>query len=133
MRPIKYWTIIAIAGPKTEVAATAKSLRADGKFTKVLSFFTPDDHGSFPDTQGYEAENFAELESDCEDPALYKYMTKCMDACLEYVNKKFKWADERFNGEIEKNLNWPKVGGKLFFVTGHVTVYPGNIITMGNA
>jgi hypothetical protein len=126
-QPIKHWSIIAISGPDTEAKRTRHDMLSDGIYNKVVAFGHPDDYGSYPDTTGYYSDNWEDIELLDEDGNLFQHMTKCMDAVLEYVNNKYKRACTDYPGIVEKSIHWPKQGGKMFFVTGHVTVQPGQI------
>lgn len=129
-QPIKHWSIIAISGPEKEAKETRKLLLGDNKFNKVLCFGHPDNYGMYPDTSGYDSDNWEEMELLDEDSALHPQITKCVDAVLDYINKKYDFACKMFPGQVEKNMHFPKKGGKLFFVTGHVTVEAGSVVTI---
>jgi len=126
-QPIKHWSIIAISGPEIETRKARHDILSEQLYNKVLAFGHPDDYGLYPDTSGYDSDNWEDVELLDEDGNLFRHMTKCMDAVLEYVNKKYKKASNLYPGEIEKSIHWPKKGGKMFFVTGHVTVMPGKV------
>lgn len=117
------WDVIALAGPGKDLQKL-KSILRDHGFTEIHTFDVPDDYGCFPDTTGYTAENWEEMESDIEDGNLYKWMTKCMDVALEFTNRRSNIADKLGYRNINKTLHWPKFGGKIFAVTGHVTCLP---------
>lgn len=110
------FAIIAIAGPKKEI----EKLK-DKRFEKVYYFPVPDNYGEFPDTTGYTAKNWMELESNLEDPALKPFMDKCMDAALQFTNDREKYCDKLGYINILKELFWPKFGGKVFAVIGSVS------------
>jgi len=114
-----HWSIIAIAGPRREIADTKKAL--EDTFDEVHIFEVSDDYGEFPDTSGYTAENWEEMQTEIEDGNLFPIMTKCMDCALDYTNKKERAADMLGCYDIKKSVHWPKFGGKIFAVTGHVT------------
>ena len=118
---MSHWSMIAIAGPKREIWQIKKDLEQGKMFDKIVLFDVPDDYGEFPDTTGYTAENWETMTSDQEDGSLYGFMTKCMDACLDFSNKQADLADRLGLIEIHKNVHWPKFGGNIFAVTGHVT------------
>lgn len=130
MEPVKHYSVLAIAGPHEE-AMLAKSEMLDAKmYNKVYAFGHADDYGNYPDTTGYEDGNWEDIELVDEDSNLYKYMTKCMDAVLEYVNKKYTYCCGVYGGNVEKHIHWPRKGGKMFFVTGHVIVEAGKVVTL---
>ena len=129
-QPLKHYSIIAIAGPERLAKQTRAAILGEDKFNKVVCFAHPDDYGDYPDTSGYERDDWESIELLDEDGNLYKYIMKCVDAVDDYVNKKYKFACDRFPGQVEKNVHWPKEGGKMFFVTGHVTVQAGSVVTV---
>ena len=106
--------------PKKRVEETVIALRSLG-----LSDIT---FGEFPDTTGYQDDNFGMLEAEMEDPGLWPYMQKCLDCVTDYIDKKYERAVQMYPGEIEKFVHWPRFGGKIFAVTGHVTVKAHKII-----
>jgi hypothetical protein len=112
-------SIIAIAGPKREVWILKKDL--EDKFDRVITFDVPDSYGEFPDTSGYVKEDWETIVADKEDGSLYSYMTKCMDAAIDFTNKKADELDNRGFEDIEKAVHWPRFGGNIFAATGHVT------------
>jgi len=118
-----YYSILVLCGPRNlEEAVGLAELRES--FNKVIMFNIPDDYGEFPDTSGYTSENFKNMESDSEDPALFRKMQKCVDAVVEYNNKKIKHLDKMGFTEIEGILTGPKFGGKVFAVSGIVKAIP---------
>ena len=116
-----HWSIIALAGPKADIWNMKKAFDAEKMFDDIVLVDVPDDYGEFPDTTGYTAENWEDIILDQEDGNLYGYMTKCMDACLDFTNKRADQADKLGLIDIQKNVHWPKFGGAVFAVTGHVT------------
>jgi len=126
MEPMKHFAIAAISGPIAKIKPLGEHLMA--KFKKVELFPTPNDCGDFPNTEGYTAANWAQFESENEDGALFPFMTKCMDAVLDYTDNKYERQCNQYPGRVEKHIHWPKFGGDVFAVTGHVLVYPHRII-----
>lgn len=122
MVPMKNYSCMAIAGSSGEIGNMHSKLI--GTFNDVFTFSIPDDHGNFPDTTGYEAKNFAELESTIEDPALFRSMQRCLDAVVDKVDRKFERYCRQYPGRVEKFVHWPKFGGSVFGVVGFVNVYP---------
>ena len=123
---VKHWSILSLIGPKHLIAPIKKDMLR--LFNKVVLVTTPADAGDFPDTSGYTSDDWEDYESDCEDPALWRSMQKAMDATMDYVDKKYEFACDRYMGEINKTINWPKFGGQVSGVTGHVTVESGSIV-----
>lgn len=128
-QPIKHWSIFVVSGPDNLAKETRREILNQGLYDKVICFGHPDDYGEYPDTSGYESEDWENIELLEEDSNLYKYMMKCVDAVDDYVNKKYKHACELYPGSVEKTIHWPKEGGKLFFITGHVTVEANSTVT----
>jgi len=114
---------MAIAGPRREIEQMNLNELSE-MFGHVEVFEVPDDYGEFPDTTGYTEERWENIVLDQEDGAVFPFMTKCMDCCMEFVNKRVDIADKLGFVNIEKNVHWPKFGGKVFAVTGHVTAQP---------
>lgn len=117
----EHHSIIALAGPKSEVWSIKKALERDTEFDRVITFDVPDDFGEFPDTSGYVKEDWENIVIDKEDGSLYAFMTKCMDAAIDFTNKKADELDNRGFIQIEKTVHWPRFGGNIFAATGHVT------------
>ena len=122
-------SMIALAGPKGDLWHAKKEFEKNKMFDRIVTFDVPDDYGEFPDTTGYTAENWEQIVLHKEDGALYSFMTKCMDAVLDYTNKQSDHLDRLGYTDIQKNVHWPKFGGNIFCCTGHVTGYaPANQI-----
>ena len=117
-----HWSIIALAGSKREIWTLKKDIEKDKTFDRVITIDMSDDYGEFPDTIDYE--NWEEIELDQEDSAVFPFMQKCMDACIDFVNKKSDSVSGLGYMNIEGTIHWPKFGGKIFGVTGHVTAEP---------
>lgn len=116
----EHHSIIAIAGPKRDVWSLKKVLEHDS-WSRIITFEVPDDYGEFPDTSGYVEKDWETIVVDKEDGSLYSFMTKCMDAAIDFTNKKADELDHRGFVDIEKAVHWPRFGGILFAATGHVT------------
>ena len=121
-KPMKSYGCMSIAGKSAELGQLHRAMV--NFYNDVDVFSIPDDHAEFPDTRGYTSENFADLESTVEDPALYAVMQKCIDAVLDRTNKKYERFCEQYPGKVEKFIHWPKFGGSVFAVVGMVKVYP---------
>ena len=115
----EHHSIIAVAGPKADVWKLKKELEKD--FDRVITFDVPDNYGEFPDTSGYVKKDWESIVIDKEDGSLYSFMTKCMDAAIDFTNKKSDELDTRGFVNIEKAVHWPRFGGNIFAATGHVT------------
>jgi len=98
------------------------------KFNKVLIFRIPDSYGEFPDTTGYENSDWQNLETQCEDPALFKYMQRAIDAVIDYNDKKIRQYEKRGWIKVEGILQAPKFGAKIFCASGIVKALPSNIV-----
>jgi len=124
-----YSSILVLTGPKSIILSEEMELpKLKEMFDKVLTFFIPDDYGEFPDTSGYTAENWEELESELEDPALFRYTQKALDAVVEFNEKRMKQMDKRGYTEIEGFLHVPKFGNRVFAVGGFVRGYSPKLI-----
>ena len=119
-----HWSLIALAGSKREIWNLKKDIEKEKKFDRVITFEMPGDYGEFPDTTGYTDNNWETIELDQEDSAVFPYMQKCMDACIDFVNKKVETVNGLGYMNIEGTIHWPKFGGTVFAVTGHVTAEP---------
>lgn len=118
-----YYSILVLCGPR-HLKGELGLDELKQNFNKVIMFNIPDDYGEFPDTSGYTSENFKDMESDSEDPALFKQMQKCVDAVVEYNNKKIKHLVRMNFREVEGILASPKFGGKVFAVAGIIKAIP---------
>jgi hypothetical protein len=117
-----HWSIIAAAGPAKELQELFVNVQQHADFDKLVKVPISDDYGEFPDTSGYDRKDFQQAVAQSEDPALYRYMLQCIDAVAEYISKKQDHATNLCHGEVESFMHWPKFGGKIFVVTGHVVV-----------
>lgn len=125
-------SIIALAGPKGDIWFAKKKFEKENMFDRIITFDVPDDYGEFPDTTGYTKEDWEKITLHKEDGALYPFMTKCMDAVLDFTNKESDQLDRLGYRQIEKNVHWPKFGGNIFACTGHVTGYAPAIQIVGH-
>jgi len=122
-----YGSVIAVAGPTKEIQNMKESFKM---FDKIYTFDVPDDYGEFPDTTGYTREDFDKIESIMEDPALLPYMTKCVDAVMEYNNTRSASLEKLGYIDIEAVLQAPKFGGRIFAAVGFVKAFePQRIIS----
>lgn len=117
-----HWSIITLAGTKCELWKLKKDIEKEKQYDRVITFEMPGDFGEFPDTIDYE--NWETIELDQEDSAVFPFMQKCMDACIDFVNNKSEIVDKLGYMNIEGTIHWPKFGGTVFAVTGHVTAEP---------
>lgn len=115
-------SIIALAGPKRDIESIKPNI--DKMFEKVIIFNIPDDYGEFPDTTGYEADNYTEFVSDMEDSNLYPYMMKCIDAVDDYNSSRSTILEKLGYRDIEAILTAPKFGGKVWCVAGIIKAFP---------
>lgn len=123
-------SILAIAGPQREL----QKMRIPEKtYDKVVRFYTPDDHGEFPDMGAYESRHTDEdgneyvshdwetFKSDMEDCQLYPYMLKCVDAVADYMMKQAELLERLNFINIKTTMNGHKFGGKVFAIAGFVS------------
>ena len=111
--------ILVIAGPK-HLLPIVKQLEDTENISEMVTFEVPDDYGEFPDTSGYTEDNWREQILTMEDSNLYPYMTKCMDAALDWTSKRHRTIDGLGYRNIETFIHWPKFGGKVYAVMGVV-------------
>lgn len=124
--PVMQWAILVLAGPKAEIDMIKNEGEIQVMFEKIVTFEISDSYGDFPDTTGYTADNFQQMESVVEDAALFPTMQKCMDAVIDFTTKRFEMADKLGFKNLERYIHWPKFGGKIFAVTGHVVCMPSS-------
>lgn len=119
-----FGTVIAIAGPKDLTGMIKDQIKE--LYDQVYIFDVPDDYGEFPDTSGYTSENFEQFESEVEDGALYPFMTKCIDAVMDWNTNRSNTLDRLGYQYIESFLHAPKFGGKVFACGGFIRAFaPG--------
>lgn len=124
--PVMQWAILVLAGPKSEIDMIKNEGEIQVMFEKIVTFEISDSYGEFPDTTGYTADNFQQMESVVEDAALFPVMQKCMDAVIDFTTKRFEIAEKLGFKNLERHIHWPKFGGKIFAVTGHVVCMPSS-------
>jgi len=112
---------LALVGPKQDLADIHDKLK--DMFERIYIFHVPDDYGEFPDTTGYSKENWESLESTMEDPALYPFMTKAVDAIVEFNNNRMTTLDRLSCRDIESFVHAPKFGGKIWAVAGFIRAF----------
>jgi len=130
INPSLQWAIMVLAGPKNLIDDVRKDPQLDTMFEKIVTFEIADDYGEFPDTTGYNVDNFEKMESDVEDAALFPIMQKCIDAVIDFTTKRYAIADKLGYNNLERHIHWPKFGGKIFAVTGHVVCMPSSFNLM---
>lgn len=123
INPPLQWSILVITGPTREIKGIIDAELSE-MFNEIKTFDITDDYGEFPDTTGYTADNWEKMSSQVEDSNLYPFMTRAMDAVLEFVNRRWNTADKLGYQNLERHSHWPKFGGKIFAVTGHVVCTP---------
>ena len=116
-------SIIALAGTTRDLE-TASPFPHEVKWDRVVKVEIPDDHGEFPDTSAYESADFAEFESKMEDHQLFHYMTKCVDAVLDFTTKNADRLAKLNYRNIHCAMHGMKTGGQMFVVAGFVDYEP---------
>ena len=118
-------SVIALAGSKRDLDL-ATQFPPDVKWDKIVRVEVPDSsgYGEFPDTSAYEAADFADFESKMEDQALFPYMTKCVDAVLDFTVKASVRLETVGFRNIHSSISGMKTGGKMFVVAGFVDYQP---------
>ena len=86
-------------------------------FSKVVRFPTGEGRGYFPDTIGYESDDWESFESQMEDPSLLNFMMKSID-CVEEFNEKVGQRLEQSYDDVENFMSIPKFGGPVFMCVG---------------
>ena len=116
-------SIIAIAGTQKDLEQACK-FPPEVTWDKVVKVVIPNDHGSFPDLSGYEAKNFAAMESSVEDGQLYGYMQTCVDAVLDFVSKNSDRLALLNFQNIKSTVSGMNTGGEMFVLVGFVSYEP---------
>ena len=119
-------SIIAMAGTKRDLMM-ASTFPPDVQWDKIVKVEIPDNHGCFPDLSGYDMSNFHEFSSDMEDDALYPYMTKCVDAVLDFTVKKAVTMEALNFQDVSSSISGMNTGGAMFVVAGFVNWEPMRI------
>jgi hypothetical protein len=110
-------SVVAFAGAKRDLDAIELP---PNTFNVVHKFEVPDDHGDYPETAGYTADNWEQISGTMEDSALWPSMKHCMDAVLDFTLKKEEWLSQMGNINIKSFIQFPKWGGRVFAVCGFV-------------
>ena len=116
-------SVIVMAGTARDLAL-ASDFPPDVKWDKVVKIAIPDDHGQFPDTSGYEMADFQSFETDMEDHQLFPYMTKAVDACLDFLNRNGDRLVKLNFRNIHTSMSGMNTGGDMFVVAGFVDYDP---------
>ena len=116
-------SIIAMAGTKADLIHACR-FPSDVKFDKVVKVEIPDSHGLFPDLSAYDSADFASFESTSEDGQLHRYMTKCVDAVLDFTSKNTERLEKLNFRNINCQMHGMKTGGQIFCVAGFVDYQP---------
>ena len=116
-------SILAVAGTPRDIAQ-ATCFPENVKFDKVVKIPVPDDHGEFPDLSAYDREDFADFESKMEDNALFRYMTQCVDAVLDFTVKNADRLEKLNYRNINTTMAGMNTGGNVFVVAGFVDYEP---------
>ncbi len=119
-------SIIALAGTRRNLEQ-ATQFPPEVKWDRVIKVEVPGDHGAFPDLSAYEREDFAEFESKMEDHQLFPYMTKCVDAVLDFTVKNAERLEKLCFQNIHSQMHGMKTGGDMFVVAGFVDYEPMRI------
>ena len=114
-------SVLAVVGPQKLLEDMEDPLKEC--YEKLHLFYIPDDYGEFPDTLGYTSKNWKTLEQDMEDPNLFPFMQKALDAVLDFNNKRQDTLDRLGYRDVESFLHAPKFGGKIWAAAGFVRAY----------
>lgn len=116
-------SVIALAGTKHDLAI-AIQFPPEVQWDKIIKVEIPGDHGDFPDTSGYEAEDFGDMESKVEDSQLLRYMQTCVDGVLDFVGKNSDRLARLNFQNIESTVAGMNTGGSMFVLAGVVSYEP---------
>ena len=116
-------SILALAGIPRDLEQ-ATQFPEDVKFDKVVKVAIPDDHGVFPSLEGYDADDFENFETVMEDSQLMPYMTKCVDAVLDFTVKNSDRLALLNYRNINTRICGMNTGGAMFVVAGFVDYQP---------
>lgn len=116
-------SIIVLAGSDRDISQ-ASQFPEDVSWDKIVKIVVPDDHGFFPDTSGYEMADFQQFETDMEDTQLFPYMTKAVDACLDFLTKQGERLEKLNFRNIHTTMSGMNTGGSMFVVAGFVDYQP---------
>lgn len=116
-------SIIAMAGTTRDLEM-ASQFPPEVKWDRVVKVEIPDDHGEFPDVSGYESKDFQEFESKMEDGQLFPYMTKCVDAVVDFTTKNAARLEGLNFRNIHSAIHGMNTGGNIFVVAGFVDYEP---------
>ena len=122
--PTKPVSIIAIAGPRPAIDQMAEELRM--LYDQVVLFGVSDDFGDFPDTSGYNRNDYEKIELHDEDPQLLLVMKNCLDAVDSYCDKKMRFLARMNFSDVRYDLQGNTLGGKIFALAGFVHYGPIN-------
>ena len=80
----------------------------------------PDDYGNFPETMGYNDPHWESLRPELQDEQTYPYMTKAVDAVVEFTNRRWTTMDRLGYRHLGKISMATRFGGRLFAAVGIV-------------
>ena len=108
-----------------EVKKVTELLQRLNEFFEECRYFQmPDDYGNFPDTTGYLAQRWQDLKPEIEDSNTYPWMTKCIDAVVEFTNRRWGILDKLGYKGLGKVTLATRFGGRLFAAIGIVQARP---------
>lgn len=134
LEQIGSWILEAIhlTGPNAVLGAIRWDLKTTSELMEKLTeyfderhfFQMPDNYGNFPDTTGYLMERWQDLKPELEDSNTYPWMTKCIDAVVEFSNRRWGTLDRLGYKGLGKVTLATRFGGRLFAAIGIVQARP---------
>ena len=116
------YSVIAIVGSRLDLSLVI--FPPEVQFDERIEIVLPDDHGEFPDTSGYNRNDFEKIRLTEEDSQLYPYMLKCIDVVDNYGNKKLGQLEKLNYEDVKFTMHGHTFGGKVFAVVGFVDGRP---------
>lgn len=80
----------------------------------------PDNYGNFPETMGYNNPDWQNLKPELQDEQTFPFMTKTVDAVVEFTNRRWSTLDRLGYKNIGKLSMATRFGGRLFAAVGVV-------------
>ena len=130
---VGHWILeaLSLAGPITpqslrwEVKTVSElQTRLNDLVEEVRFIEMPDDYGNFPETMGYNSPKWEELVPELQDEQTYPYMTKAVDAVVEFTNRRWTTLDKIGYRDLGKLAMATRFGGRIFAAIGIVNGGP---------
>jgi len=115
-------SMMAAAGPNPFLYIFAEPFKNIG-LDKLVIIETPADVGMFPDTSGYTIDNYKEKLLELEDSFLYPYLTKTVDAVVDWLDKRAKTLEKLGYREIWTFLEGHNSSEAVYVIMGTVKAW----------